>query len=82
MTGYSRMAALASRASVKGEITLLIGRAQEPAVDETSIEDAVDACLRAGMSRMDALKEVARNRGLSKRDVYRATQIDKPRKIE
>jgi len=75
-------AALASRASVKGEITLLIGRAQEPAIDETSIEDAVDACLRAGMSRMDALKEVARKRGLSKRDVYRATQIPGPREIE
>ena len=75
-------AVLAARAAVKGEITLLIGRARAPAVDETSIEDAVDACLRAGMSRMDALKEVARKRGLSKRDVYRATQIDKPREIE
>jgi len=75
-------AALASRAAVKGEITLLIGRERAPAVDETSIEDAVDACLRAGMSRMDALKEVARRRGLSKRDVYRATQITKPSEIE
>jgi 16S rRNA (cytidine1402-2'-O)-methyltransferase len=73
---------LASRAAVKGEITLLIGKARAPAVDETSIEEAVDACLRAGMSRMDALKEVARKRGLSKRDVYRATQIAKPREIE
>jgi 16S rRNA (cytidine1402-2'-O)-methyltransferase len=75
-------AVLASRAAVKGEITLLIGKARAPAVDETSIEDAVDACLRAGMSRMDALKEVARRRGLSKRDVYRATQITKPPEIE
>lgn len=75
-------AALASRASVKGEITLLIGRAQEPDVDETSIEDAVDACVDAGMNRMDAIKEVARKRGLSKREVYRYTQIKKPRKLE
>jgi 16S rRNA (cytidine1402-2'-O)-methyltransferase len=75
-------AVLASRATVKGEITLLIGRERTTAVDETSIEDAVDACLRAGMSRMDALKEVARRRGLSKRDVYRATQITKPHEIE
>jgi len=74
--------ALASRASVKGEITLLIGRAQEPAADETSIEDAVDACLRAGMSRMDAMKEVARKRGLSKREVYRCTQITKTEEAE
>jgi hypothetical protein len=29
------------------------------------------------MSRMDAIKEVARKRGLSKRDVYRQTQIEK-----
>ena len=62
---------LASRASVKGEITLLIGKAPEPAVDDTSIEDAVEACLRAGMSRMDAIKTVARERGLPKREVYR-----------
>jgi hypothetical protein len=29
------------------------------------------------MSRMDAIKEVARTRGLSKREVYRQTQIEK-----
>ena len=46
------------------------------------LEEAVAACMREGMSRMDALKEVARKRGLSKRDVYRATQIAKPREVE
>jgi len=29
------------------------------------------------MSRMDAIKEVARKRGLSKREVYRQVQRDK-----
>jgi 16S rRNA (cytidine1402-2'-O)-methyltransferase len=75
-------AALASRPSIKGEITLLVGKAEGPANDATPIEDAVDACLRAGMSRMDAIKVVARKRGLSKREVYRQTQTEKPREIE
>ena len=67
-------ATLASRPSVKGEITLLIGKAQEPPSDPMSIEESVEACERAGMSRMDAIKEVARKRGLSKREVYRRMQ--------
>ena len=67
-------ATLASRPSVKGEITLLVGKAQEPASDPTSIQDAVEAGVRRGMSRMDAIKEVARKRGLTKREVYRQTQ--------
>ena len=32
--------------------------------------DAVEALIRAGTPRMDAIKEVARRRGLSKREVY------------
>jgi 16S rRNA (cytidine1402-2'-O)-methyltransferase len=70
-------AQLESRPSVKGEITLLIGRAAAPAVDATSIEDAVETHIREGMSRMDAIKKVARDRQMSKRDVYRRTQIEK-----
>jgi 16S rRNA (cytidine1402-2'-O)-methyltransferase len=71
-------AALESRSSAKGEITLLIGKAEAPPADPTSIEEAVEACERAGMSRMDAIKEVARKRGLSKREVYKQTQREKP----
>lgn len=71
-------ATLESRSSAKGEITLLIGKAEAPSADPTSIEEAVEACERAGMSRMDAIKEVARKRGLSKREVYRQTQREKP----
>ncbi len=70
-------AELASRPTVKGEITLLIGRAIAPAVETTSIEEAVEAHIRDGMSRMDAIKKVARERRMSKRDVYRRTQIEK-----
>lgn len=71
-------AALASRPAVKGEITLLVGKAEENPADTTTITEAVEACERAGMSRMDAIKEVARKRGLAKREVYKQTQMEKP----
>jgi 16S rRNA (cytidine1402-2'-O)-methyltransferase len=64
-------AALASRQSVKGEITLLIGKAEALEVDDTPIEEAVRAAEREGLPRMEAIKHVARQRGLSKREVYR-----------
>ena len=67
-------AVLAARESIKGEITLLIGRPAEPAPDSTPLDEAVAACMCEGLSRMDAMKAVARRRGLSKRDVYRDMQ--------
>jgi 16S rRNA (cytidine1402-2'-O)-methyltransferase len=76
------VAVLESRTSIKGEITLLVGKPEGPLNDKMPIEDAVDACLRAGMSRMDAIKEVARKRGLSKREVYRQTQTEKRGEID
>ena len=63
-------AQLASRGAVRGEITLLIGKG-EPAIDQTPIEEAVRALEAQGVARMDAIKQVARQRGLSKREVYR-----------
>jgi 16S rRNA (cytidine1402-2'-O)-methyltransferase len=63
-------AQLAARDSVKGEITLLIGKATAPPLDETPIEEAVGALERAGVPRMEAIKQVARRRGLPKREVY------------
>jgi len=35
------------------------------------IEEAVDELIRRGLPRMEALKAVARQRGLSKREVYK-----------
>src|SRR5216683_3322439 len=64
-------AQLASRDSVKGEITLLIGRATAPPPDDTPIDEAVDALVKQGVARMDAIKQVARRRGLPKREVYK-----------
>ena len=65
-------AKLAQRDSVKGEITLLIGKAEDAPKDDTPVEEAVDALIATGVQRMDAIKSVARARGLSKREVYAA----------
>jgi 16S rRNA (cytidine1402-2'-O)-methyltransferase len=63
-------AVLEARDSVKGEITLLIGKATEPPPDDTPLEEAVQTLIQGGVARMDAIKQVARRRGLSKREVY------------
>src|SRR5258708_2806648 len=65
-------AQLSARPAVKGEITVLIGKA-EGAVrpDATSPEEAVRELERQGIARMDAIKQVAKSRGLGKREVYR-----------
>ncbi len=68
---------LLARGSVKGEITLLIGKAEERELDETPIEEAVARLIREGVGRMDALKTVARRRGLSKREVYQQVSARK-----
>ena len=62
---------LASRSSVKGEITLLIGKRAEAVHDETPLGEAVERLEAQGISRMDAIKQVARARGISKREVYK-----------
>jgi 16S rRNA (cytidine1402-2'-O)-methyltransferase len=68
--------ALVNRDAVRGEFTVLIGKATKPVADDTPINDAVESCIRGGMSRMEAMKTVARQRGLSKRDVYRSVEIE------
>ena len=65
---------LSSRAEVKGEITLLVGRADtssgaiEPNAE--SLAARVSELVGEGRSRMDALKQAAREAGLHKRDAY------------
>ena len=63
-------AQLAARDAVRGEITLLIGKATAPAADDTPVDEAVERLIDSGTARMDAIKQVARQRGLSKREVY------------
>jgi 16S rRNA (cytidine1402-2'-O)-methyltransferase len=73
-TAESLRRELTSRPALKGEMTLLIGKATGSALAELSIPEAVAASMRAGLSRMEAMKSVARDRGLSKREVYRAME--------
>ncbi len=58
--------------SAKGEITILIGKATEPDPSDTPLEDQVRELEKQGVPRMDAIKQVAKSRGLSKREVYKA----------
>lgn len=67
-------AQLAARPSVKGEITLLVGRpvkGAEPPAAAATAEDEVRELERGGLSKMDAVKQVAKTRGIPKRDLYR-----------
>jgi 16S rRNA (cytidine1402-2'-O)-methyltransferase len=63
---------LERRASVKGEITLVIGR---PEANARPSSDPLSEVLRLeteqGLSRMQAIKAVAKQQGLPKREVYR-----------
>jgi 16S rRNA (cytidine1402-2'-O)-methyltransferase len=70
-TPASVAAALTSRPVLKGEFTLLIGKSGERLESDEPVRDAVIRLESSGMPRMDAIKQVARERGLSKRDVYR-----------
>jgi len=64
-------AQLAAKPSVKGEITLLLGRpAKHVAPQTTTPEEEVRALETEGVSRMDAVKRVAKARGLPKRELY------------
>jgi len=68
---------LAARPAVKGEITLLIGKGDPHHVrHDVSPEQAVRDAESQGLSRMDAIKRVAKERGLAKREVYKMMAAD------
>jgi 16S rRNA (cytidine1402-2'-O)-methyltransferase len=70
-------AKLASRDLVRGEFTLVVGKPETSAeTEELTIPEEVRALEKAGLPRMDAIKEVARRRGLPKREVYAQMEID------
>lgn len=58
----------------KGEITLVIGKASAPPADDRPIEELLEEHLAAGLSRMDAIKAIAKDRGVSKREIYAALE--------
>lgn len=64
---------LRSRSSIKGEITVVLGGAQASTAEGNPIEEV--ARLQAGgVDRMAAIKQVAKQFGLPKRDVYRMVE--------
>jgi 16S rRNA (cytidine1402-2'-O)-methyltransferase len=74
-------AVLRKKDAVKGEFTLVLGKAEAVAESENAepIEHAVQRAIDAGADRMAAIKEAARARGLSKREVYRMLEESRER---
>ena len=76
-------AKLASRESVRGEMVLLLAPVvlAHAVADEAtvSVRAAVRGLIAGGASEKDALKQVARERGLGKSEVYREWQREKGR---
>lgn len=72
-------AELRGRGEVKGEFTVLVAPRQ-PAAEELTVEEEVVALEKTGLSRMDAIKSVARSRGLGKREVYEAMERHRHRR--
>ncbi|HTA46640.1 MAG TPA: 16S rRNA (cytidine(1402)-2'-O)-methyltransferase [Bryobacteraceae bacterium] len=70
---------LAERDMIRGEFVILVAKASEPVQDTTPPEEAVALLVSAGVDRMEAMKTVARERGLSKRDVYKLVSVPKSR---
>lgn len=65
--------ALAGRGSVKGEIVLVVAGAPEEAASTESAQAMFDRLTAEGLTRRDAVKEVARRLDLPAREVYRST---------
>ena len=62
---------LRSRTGIKGEFTVMIGKGPDRAPDPKPVGEAVAELVAEGVPRMEAYKRVARERGLSKREVYK-----------
>lgn len=70
-------ASLQARGSVRGEMVLLLSGDLPPGTGEQAaptLAKAVRALLASGIEEKDALKQVARERGLGKSDAYREWQ--------
>jgi 16S rRNA (cytidine1402-2'-O)-methyltransferase len=74
-------AALKEREEIKGEITLLIGKAEDhgtPAVEAKSVRQRVrEVMSQENLDERAALKKVAKERGVSKSEAYRELQRSK-----
>jgi 16S rRNA (cytidine1402-2'-O)-methyltransferase len=73
-TALALFRTLEVRGGVKGEITIVIGKPLGRQVDERPVREVFEAYMAQGLSRMDAIKAVARDRGVSKREIYSALE--------
>jgi len=64
---------LRSRTSIKGEITVVLGAAQRSTAEGNPVEE-VAKLQAAGVERMAAIKQVAKQFGLPKRELYRLVE--------
>ena len=71
----SILTTLVARGSAqRGEFTIVVGKAEAPPASTEPVVDALARLELAGVPRMDAMKQIARERGLSKREVYNAVE--------
>lgn len=56
---------------VKGEFVIIVSPCQEIVNDDMSIIESVDMYIRSGLSNMDAIKRVAKERKIPKNDIYK-----------
>lgn len=56
---------------VKGEFVIIVSPCQEIVNDDMSIIESVDMYIRSGLSSMDAIKRVAKERKIPKNDIYK-----------
>ena len=75
-TALALFRTLEDRGTPKGEMTIVIGKPLAKPADERPVSDAVQAYVVQGLSRMDAIKAVARDRGVSKREIYGKMESD------
>ena len=73
-TALALLRNLQQRESIKGEITIVIGKPVARPVDDRPVREAFDAYIAKGLSRMDAIKAVAKDRGVPKREIYTALE--------
>ena len=65
---------LETRGPVKGEITIVIGPAEQNAAVDDPSREVARLQEEAGLDRMEAIKTVAKRMGLPKREVYRLAE--------
>lgn len=76
-TASTLLEELRSRAALKGEITVILGAGsavEAGEVSEKPLAERVAELIESGVPRMDAIKQAARERGLSKREAYALLQ--------